>query len=132
MKWSACTNTELRTSPVNGVCIRKSILLNKNMMDTLSKKYKITALKHVNPNNTSVFAHYKCSVFTDSADRMYFFFKTSYNNITSFVLCKDLSLGICIINDPIPFKTFMKCFNENAYYFLKRKYPENKKNEEKE
>lgn len=71
-------------------------------------------------------------LFTDSADRMYFFFKTSCNNITSFVLCKDLSLGICIINDPIPFKTFMKCFNENAYYFLKRKYPENKKNEEKE
>ena len=111
----------------------KSILLNKNMMDILKdKKYKITVLRHVNPNNTSVFAHYKCSVFTDSADRMYFFFKTSYNNITSFVLCKDLSLGICIINDPIPFKTFMKCFNENAYYFLKRKYPENKKNEEKE
>ena len=100
-------------------------------MNTLSKKYKITALKHVNSNNTSVFAHYKCSVFTDSADRMYIFFKTSCNNITSSILCEDLNLGICIINDPISFKTLMKCFNENAYYFLKRKYPENKKKKEK-
>ena len=75
----------------------KSILLNKNMMNTLSKKYKITALKHVNSNNTSVFAHYKSSVFTDSADRMYIFFKTSCNNITSSILCEDFSLGICII-----------------------------------
>ena len=89
-------------------------------MNTLSKKYKITALKHVNPNNTSVFAHYKCSVFTDSADRMYIFFKTSCNNITSSILCEDLNLAIS-------FKILMKCFNENAYYFLKRKYPENKK-----
>lgn len=102
----------------------KSVLLNKNMMNTLSKKYKIAALKHVNPNNTSVFAHYKCNVFKDNVDRMYIFFKVSYNNITSFILCEDLSLGICIINDPISFKTLMKCFSENAYYFLKRKYKE--------
>ena len=68
------------------------------MMDILKdKKYKITALKHVNSNNTSVFAHYKSSVFTDSADRMYIFFKTSCNNITSSILCEDFSLGICII-----------------------------------
>lgn len=66
-------------------------------------------------------------LFTDSADRMYIFFKTSCNNITSSILCEDLNLGICIINDPISFKILMKCFNENAYYFLKRKYPENKK-----
>lgn len=102
----------------------KSISLNKNMMNTLSKKYKITSLKHVNPNNTSVFAHYKCSVFPYSADRMYVFFKTSCNNITSSILCEDLSLGVCIINDSISFKTLMKCFSENAYYFLKRKYKE--------
>lgn len=106
----------------------KSILLNKNMMDTLKdKKYKITVLRHVNPNNTSVFAHYKCNVFKDNVDRMYIFFKVSCNNVTSSILCEDLSLGICIINDPISFKTLMKCFNENAYYFLRRKYPENKK-----
>lgn len=102
----------------------KSVLLNKNMMNTLNKKYKITSLKHVNPNNTSVFAHYKSSVFKDNVDRMYIFFKVSYNNITSSILCEDLSLGICIINDPISFKTLMKCFSENAYYFLKRKYKE--------
>ena len=105
----------------------KSILLNKNMMNTLSKKFKITALKHVNPNNTSVLAHYKCNVFKDNVDKMYIFFKVSCNNITSSILCEDLSLGICIINDSISFKTLMKCFNENAYYFLKRKYPKNKK-----
>lgn len=105
----------------------KSILLNKNMMNTLSKKYKITTIKHVNLNNTSVLAHYKCNVFKDNVDRIYIFFKVSYNNITSSILCEDLGLGICIINDPISFKTLMKCFNENAYYFLKRKYPENNK-----
>lgn len=105
----------------------KSISLNKNMMNTLNKKYKITSLKHVNPNNTSVFAHYKCNVFKDNVDRMYIFFKVSYNNITSSILCEDLSLGVCIINDPISFKTLMKCFSENAYYFLKRKYSDNKK-----
>lgn len=95
----------------------KSISLNKNMMNTLNKKYKITSLKHVNPNNTSVFAHYKCNVFKDNVDRMYIFFKVSYNNITSSILCEDLSLGVCIINDPISFKTLMKCFSENAYFF---------------
>lgn len=91
------------------------------------KKYKITALKHINPNNTSVFAHYKSYKYSDSIDRSYVFSKSSCNNITSPILCENLSLGICIINDPISFKTLMKCFNENAYYFLKRKYPENKK-----
>ena len=96
------------------------------------KKYKITALKHINSNNTSVFARYKSYKYSDSIDRSYVFSKSSCNNITSSILCEDLSLGICIINDPISFKTLMKCFNENAYYFLKRKYPENKKNEEKE
>ena len=89
------------------------------------KKYKITALKHINPNNTSVFARYKCDEYSDSIDRTYIFFKTSCNNVTTPFTCEDMFLGVWIINDPISFKTLMSCFNENAYYFLKRKYKEN-------
>ena len=103
----------------------KSILLNKNMMNTLSKKYKITALKHVNSNNTSVSSHYRCDKYVDGIDRSYIFFESSCNDIVSPVLCMDMCLGICVTNDPISFKTLMKCFSENAYYFLKRKYSEN-------
>ena len=88
------------------------------------KKYKITALKHINLNKTSVSAHYKCDEYSDSIDRSYIFFETSYNKVTTPFACEDMSLGIWIINDPISFKTLMSCFNENAYYFLKRKYPD--------
>ena len=90
-------------------------------------KYKITALKHINPNKTSVSAHYKSYNYGDSIDRSYVFSKSSCNDTISPILCEDLSLGICVINDPISFKTLMKCFNENAYYFLNRKYPKTKK-----
>ena len=100
----------------------KNIKLNKN------KKYKITTLKHINPNNTSLSAHYQCDKYVDSIDRCYIFFETSYNNIITPITFEDMSLGIWIINDPISFKTLVKCFNENAYYFLKRKYPTNKEN----
>ncbi len=107
----------------------KSISLNKNMMSTLSnKKYKITTLKHINFNNTSVSAYYKRNVLKNNVDLMYIFFETSYNNVVSSFTCEDMSLGVWIINDPISFGTLIKCFNENAYYFLKRKYPENKEN----
>ena len=97
----------------------KNIKLNKN------KKYKIITLKHINPNNTSLSAHYQCDKYVDSIDRCYIFFETSYNNIIAPITFEDMSLGIWIINDPISFKTLMKCFNENTYYFLKRKYKEN-------
>lgn len=100
-------------------------------MNTLSKKknnaiakYKITTLKHINPNNTSVFAHYKSYNNVNNVYRVYVFFKTSCNNISSSVR-KDFNLGICFINEPIPFGTLMSCFNKNAYCFLKRKYLEN-------
>lgn len=122
MKWSTRANTELRTSPVNGVCIMKNVSLK-------NKKYKITTLKHINKysnnaSNTSVSAHY----FRNTFDRTYVFFETSCNNITFPFLCEDMSLCVWIVSDPISFKTLMKCFNKNAYYFLKRKYPTNKEN----
>lgn len=72
----------------------KNIKLNKN------KKYKITTLKHINPNNTSLSAHYQCDKYVDSIDRCYIFFETSYNNIIAPITFEDMSLGIWIINDP--------------------------------
>ena len=44
MKWSACTNTKLRTSPVNGVCIMKNIKLNSSSKYK-NNKFKIKYLK---------------------------------------------------------------------------------------
>lgn len=120
----------LELPPVNGICIMKNVSLNKKTINTLkNKKYKIITLKHINKysnnaSNTSVSAHY----FRNAFDRTYVFFETSCNNITSPFLCEDMSLCVWIVSDPISFRTLMKCFNENAYYFLKRKYPTNKEN----
>lgn len=104
----------------------KNVFLNKKMMNTFkNRKYQITVLKHINPDNTSVSSHYRCDKYVDGIDRSYIFFESSCNDIVSPVLWMDMCLGICVINDPISFKTLMKCFSENAYYFLKRKYSEN-------
>ena len=120
MKWSACTDTDLRTSPVNGVYIMKHIKLNSSSKYK-NNKFQIKYLK-AKKNDIILFAVYaavwnkKNSIFYRAYNFFIYFNRNKravhyIENNSAYYACYTL-----ISNNNM--SSFMNSFQRDAKRFL--------------